>query len=82
MEVIGVSRNGVATTETGSNLLVTLNVGASSTVGIGSTLFEITSFEIARDGYAFKRGDKLINSFAGCPEMTNYCTTSTKTKQN
>ena len=59
MEVIGVSRNGVATTETGSNLLVTLNVGASSTVGIGSTLFEITSFEIARDGYAFKRGDKV-----------------------
>ena len=37
-----------------------LNVGASSTVGIGSTpLFEITSFEIARDGYAFKRGDKV-----------------------
>ena len=59
MEVIGVSRNGVASTVTGSNLLVTLNVGASSTVGIGSTLFEITSFDIARDGYAFKRGDKV-----------------------
>ena len=59
MEVMGVSRNGVASTVTGSNLLVTLNVGASSTVGIGSTLFEITSFEIARDGYAFKRGDKI-----------------------
>ena len=59
MEVMGVSRNGVASTVTGSNLLVTLNVGASSTVGIGSTLFEITSFEIARDGYAFKRGDKV-----------------------
>jgi hypothetical protein len=59
MEVMGVSRNGISTTDTGSNLLVTLNVGASSTVGIGSTLFEITSFEIARDGYAFKRGDKV-----------------------
>ena len=59
MEVIGVSRNGISTTDTGSNLLVTLNVGASSTVGIGSTLFEISSFEIARDGHSFKRGDKF-----------------------
>ena len=46
-------------TTTGSNLLVTLNVGASSTVGIGSTLFEVTSFEIAREGHSFKRGDKF-----------------------
>ena len=59
MEVMAVSRNGIASTVTGSNLLVTLSVGASSTVGIGSTLFEITSFDIARDGYAFKRGDKI-----------------------
>ena len=59
MEIIGVSRNGVASTVTGSNLLVTLNVGASSTVGIGSTLFAITSFEIAREGHSFKRGDKF-----------------------
>ena len=59
MEVIGVSRNGITTTDTGSNLLLTLNVGASSTVGIGSTLFEISSFEIARDGHSFKRGDKF-----------------------
>ena len=59
MEVVGVSRNGVSGTTTGSNLLVTLNVGASSTVGIGSTLFEITSFNIAREGHSFKRGDKF-----------------------
>ena len=59
MEVVGVSRNGVSGTTTGSNLLVTLNVGASSTVGIGSTLFEVTSFEIAREGHSFKRGDKF-----------------------
>ena len=59
MEVVGVSRNGVPGTTTGSNLLVSLNVGASSTVGIGSTLFEISSFEIARNGHSFKRGDKF-----------------------
>ena len=59
MSIIGVSRNGVASTVTGNNLLVTLNVGASSTVGIGSTLFTVSSFEIARDGYSFKRGDKI-----------------------
>ena len=59
MSIIGVSRNGVASTVTGNNLLVTLNVGASSTVGIGSTLFTVTTFDIARNGYAFKRGDKF-----------------------
>ena len=59
MEVIGVSRNGVPGTTTGSNLLVTLNVGSSSTVGIGSTLFTIESFKIAREGHSFKRGDKF-----------------------
>ena len=47
-KIEGVSRNGISTTDTGSNLLVTLNVGASSTVGIGSTLFEITSFEYCK----------------------------------
>ena len=59
MEVVGVSRNGVSGTTTGSNLLVSLSVGASSTVGIGSTLFEVTSFSIAREGHSFKRGDKF-----------------------
>jgi hypothetical protein len=58
LEVIGVSRLGIgATTVTGTGLLVSLEVGASSTTGIGSTLFEVTSFKIARSGYGFKRGD-------------------------
>jgi hypothetical protein len=59
LPVIGVSRLGVgATTETGSGLLLNVEVGASSTsVGIGSTLFEVKSFNIVRNGYGFKRGD-------------------------
>ena len=64
MEVVGVSRLGVgATTETGKNLLLNLSVGAAGTannnVGIGSTLFLIDEFQIARNGYGFKPGDIL-----------------------
>ena len=59
MEVVAVSRNGISSTITGSNLLLTLSVGASSTTGIGSTLFEISSFKVAREGHSFKRGDKF-----------------------
>ena len=60
MPVKGVSRLGVGpTTETGKNLAFNLTVGAAGTsnVGIGSTLFLIDSFKIARNGYAFKIGD-------------------------
>ena len=59
--VEGVSRLGVgATTDTGSNLLLNIEVGASRTsVGIGSTLFEINKFSIARSGHSFKVGDKF-----------------------
>jgi hypothetical protein len=58
LEIRGVSRLGAgATTDSGSGLLVTVDVGASSTTGIGSTLFEVTSFKIARTGYGFKVGD-------------------------
>ena len=59
LEVIGVSRLGIgATTETGVGLLLSLEVGAASTsVGIGSTLFEVTSFKITRPGYSFRKGD-------------------------
>ena len=60
MPVTGVSRLGVgATTETGKNLLLNLTVGAAGTsnVGIGSTLFSIESFKIARNGYGFQPGD-------------------------
>ena len=61
MPVVGVSRLGVgATTETGRNLLLNLTVGAASTtVGIGSTLFLIDSYKIARNGYAFQPGDVM-----------------------
>ncbi|MEC8551022.1 MAG: hypothetical protein VXY93_11045, partial [Pseudomonadota bacterium] len=59
--VVGVSRLGIgATTDTGENLLLNIKVGASdTTVGIGSTLFEISEFSIARAGHSFKVGDKF-----------------------
>ena len=59
--VVGVSRLGVGpTTDTGSNLLLDLTVGAANTtVGIGSTLFEISNFQVARQGHSFKIGDKF-----------------------
>jgi hypothetical protein len=60
LSVTGVSRLGIGTTtETGVGLLLNVEVGASSTVGVGSTLFQVTSFKITRPGYAFKRGDVL-----------------------
>ena len=61
IEVEGISRLGVgATTETGANLLLNVGVSAATTsVGIGSTLFGIKDFEISRSGYSFKRGDKF-----------------------
>ena len=59
LPVIGVSRVGVgSTTATGSNLLMNIKIGPSpSTVGIGSTLFLVESFQISRPGYAFQVGD-------------------------
>jgi len=59
LPVIGVSRVGVgSTTQTGFNLLMNVKIGPSpSTVGIGSTLFVVESFEISRSGYAFQVGD-------------------------
>ena len=61
LQVEGVSRIGIGTTtDTGVNLLIDVEVGASSTtVGIGSTLFEISKFKISRPGHSFKRGDKF-----------------------
>jgi hypothetical protein len=59
LPVVGVSRVGVgSTTTTGSNLLMNISIGPSSqTVGIGSTLFVVDSFQISRPGYAFQVGD-------------------------
>lgn len=60
LEVVGVSRLGIgATTDTGNGLLVSVDVGASSTTGIGSTLFTVTSFKIDRPGFGFKVGDVI-----------------------
>lgn len=59
LPVIGISRLGIGTTtETGIGLLMNVEVGSSSTTtGIGSTLFEVKSFKITRNGYGFRRGD-------------------------
>ena len=58
LEVVGVSRlaDG-STTNTGTGLLLDINIGASSTVGVGSTQFSVTNWKIARNGYAFREGD-------------------------
>jgi len=56
--VTGISRLGIGTTtSTGIGLLLNVEVGASSTTGIGSTYFEVTRFNISRQGYNFQRGD-------------------------
>ena len=61
LNVIGISRLGIGTTtDTGSGLQINVEVGASSTTfGIGSTHFEVKSFDISRQGYSFKKGDKF-----------------------
>ena len=58
LSVTGVSRLGIgATTDTGTGLRVNAIVSASSTTGIGSTMFEISRYEIVNSGYGFKEGD-------------------------
>ena len=58
LEVVGVSRIGLgATTDTGTGLLLTIDVGESSTTGIGSTYHSVNNFSIARSGYSFRKGD-------------------------
>ena len=58
LSVTGVSRLGIGTTtSTGVGLLLNVEVGASSTTGIGSTYFEVSKFSISRQGYSFRRGD-------------------------
>lgn len=60
LPVVGVSRLGIGTTtQTGVGLLLNLEVGQSSSVGIGTTLFEVTNFKITRSGYGFKKGDVI-----------------------
>ena len=56
--VVGVSRLGEGeTTDTGVGLLLDIEVGGGSTVGIASTYFEVTKWEIVRNGYGFRKGD-------------------------
>jgi len=60
LEVIGVSRLGIGTTTTtGIGLLLTVDVdaGITSSIGIGSTYFGVSSFKISRQGYSFNPGD-------------------------
>jgi hypothetical protein len=56
LSVTGVSRRGIgATTDTGIGMLV--NIEVDSEVGIGSSYFGATRWQIARDGYSFQPGD-------------------------
>jgi hypothetical protein len=58
LPITGVSRLSIgSTTDAGVGLLLNVDVGASSTTGIGSTLFEVTGFKVVRNGYGFKPGD-------------------------
>jgi hypothetical protein len=60
LSVIGDSRIGIGTTtDTGIGLLINVEVGSSSTTGIGSTLFEVKDFKVVRSGYGFKKGDVI-----------------------
>ena len=56
LSVTGVSRLGLgATTDTGTDLRV--NAIVKPATGIGSTLFEISEYEIVNKGFGFKKGD-------------------------
>ena len=59
LPVIGVSRLGIGnTTQTGIGLSMTLDVGPSyAATGIGSTYFEIRSYEVTKPGYSYNIGD-------------------------
>ena len=61
LSVVGISRLGEGlTTTTGIGLSMSVVVGASSTsVGIGSTHFEVQSFKMTNSGYSFRKGDKF-----------------------
>ena len=56
LSVTGISRRGIgATTDTGTDLRVTPIV--KPVTGIGSTLFEVSEYEIVNKGFSFKEGD-------------------------
>ena len=59
LPIIGVSRRGIgSTTDTGTGATLTIEVGAANTtVGLGSTSFEVTNFTLDTNGFNFKVGD-------------------------
>ena len=59
LPIVGVSRRGIgATTDTGTGVTVDIEVGAANTtVGIGSTSYEVINFKLNNNGYNFKLGD-------------------------
>ena len=66
LEIIGVSKLAIgSTTDTGKAALISLDVGPVSTTGIGSTLYEVKSFELTRKGYGFEEGDVFRPIFDG-----------------
>ena len=57
LPVIGFSRLGIgATTETGIGLSMTLEMAPSS-VGVGTSYFEVSRYRITNPGYSFRKGD-------------------------
>ena len=56
LEVNGISRLSGGT-DTGTGLLLDVSVSGTSTSGIGSEVYNVDSFVIARNGYNFRRGD-------------------------
>ena len=43
--------------DVGSGLLVDISVSGASTVGVASDTFEVSKYDISRNGYGFRRGD-------------------------
>tara|TARA_B100001287_G_scaffold257557_2_gene243298 strand:+ start:3396 stop:17606 length:14211 start_codon:yes stop_codon:yes gene_type:complete len=59
LPVTGVSRLGLGnTTDVGVGLSMTFEMGPSS-VGIGTSHFEVSRYFISKNGYAFRRGDVI-----------------------
>ena len=59
LPITGISRRGIgSTTDTGTGATLTIEVGAANTtVGLGSTSYEVTNFRLDNNGFNFKVGD-------------------------